>query len=185
MNAGCRALQDSEVFALYEIADNEYRCLISIGIRTGFRISEILSIQWIQVLNPDNSIRETVEVKKRYVKGATATRRVPLHDETKLFLKNYYESLDGLNKSHHTKLFKNHATTYHRGFKKLIRRIGIKEDAGTIAFHSFRKHFAAGMYQKLDKDIFALQKVMGHLSLSSTAHYVGVDEEKINNAFKK
>lgn len=182
---GCRSFTDEELQRLYGIATPMYRALISLGVRTGFRISELISIRWYQVINTDWTVRDTVEVFKRHTKGSTQSRRVPMHDETKRFVLEYLETIPVGDRNPHEKLFPGVYTTHFRKLKKLYTRASIREDMGTIATHTFRKSFADKMYKALDKDIFKLQMAMGHKSISSTARYLSANEEEIFDVMKK
>lgn len=182
---GCRALTNEELELMYLKANPHYRALICFGVRTGFRIAEIISLQWKQLSNEMGEIGLSVEVCKRNVKGSTESRRVPLHQECAVYLKQYYESLHPLERRPSDSVFPRHHTVYRKGLKKLVKKAGIDESGGRVSTHSLRKTFCRKMYLQLDKDIFKLQKAMSHKSISSTSLYLSVDSAEIEEAIRR
>lgn len=180
---GCRPLQDTELDKLLSQADPMLAALLSLGVRTGFRITELLSLTWGSVLNTDGSIKDAIEVPRRAVKGKTKSRRVPLHPDCKARLitltrAKYTGDATSL-------VFPMHRSTAHRQLKKALTLAGIKEDNGRVATHSMRKSFAKKMYEGLSGDLFKLQQAMGHANINSTVKYLQADAEEIEDAIRR
>ena len=87
MSVACRPLSDEEVGRVVESFSGRYalrdKAMFIVGIRTGYRISELLSLRIRDVLRPDGEIMDSVTVARRNVKGKTRGRTVPLHPEAK------------------------------------------------------------------------------------------------------
>lgn len=56
---------------------------------------------------------------------------------------------------------------------------------GKLGTHSMRKTFAERVHEKLGRDIFKTQKALGHKSLNSTASYLSVAQQEIDEAILK
>lgn len=174
--SGTRALTEKEVVELINnLSSNRDKCLFLLGLKTGFRISELLSIQLKDVMQ-DNAVKDSITVFKRNTKGKVASRTIPLNKATQVVIQQYVNTL-----GEQTWLFESQ-----KGNKlSRIQAWRIIKDAskgfkGKIATHSMRKTFASKVYQKLDKDIVKTQRAMGHKSINSTVAYIGIDQEEID-----
>lgn len=178
MTKGCRRLSSSEIVAIKSVMNLRDRCLFTIGLRTGFRISEILSLNVEDVLNP-NGISSSVYLKKKNTKGKNSGASVVLHPEIVSSLKEYlsdgrmigplFLSRGGMRLDRQG---------FHNALKKALKACAIHN--GRVASHSMRKCFAEEMCAALDNNPYKLQKAMRHKSLDSTAKYISVDDDEIN-----
>jgi integrase len=86
---GCRALTDDEVARVSQAFRGTYvaqdRALFVLGIKTSFRIAELLSLRVGDVWQHSQFL-ERVAVLNRYMKGKTEGRSVILHAEAKAAL---------------------------------------------------------------------------------------------------
>lgn len=188
---GCRALKDEEVAAVLAHLDgNAYplrdRALFLLGLRSGFRISELLSLRVGDVIQ-NGLLSPSVTVAKRNMKKKTAGRTVVLHPEAKEALALWITEM-GLADAK-TFLFKSRqggkALTRTMAWTILNRAYRACSMQGKLGTHSMRKTFAGRVHEKLGGDIFKTQKAMGHASLDSTAKYLAVDQEEIDEAILK
>ena len=181
---GSRPLLDGEIKLVIEtLTDPRDRALFILGIRTGFRISERLSLRVGDVFQY-GSITDRVEVQRKSMKKKLESRSVPLHDEAKAVLLHLIQ-VNGLTEN--DCLFQ-----CHRGDNKPLGRIqawrvlnaaySLVELSGNVSTHSMRKTFAAKVYKAVDKDIIKTQKALGHKNLNSTASYLSFAEEEIDDA---
>lgn len=171
-----KALTDTEIAAiLAQLGSARNRCLFILGLRTGFRISELLSLTWNDVLQYGD-IKPSISVTRRNMKGKIASRSVVLHDQAKEALCRYLIDFGGEPKA---RLFPISRIQAHRIIRAACTRAGI---AGAVSTHSMRKTFGQGVYQRTGKDIVATQRALGHRNLSSTQHYLEVDQEAIDKA---
>lgn len=180
--AGCIPLTDPEIDSLLAASSPQDRALFCLGIRTGFRISELLSITWKQLIDDTGTPLKSVEVPRRMVKGKTASRRVPLHEQAKKYIIEWH--CISKPKDPSAKAFPMHRSTAHRKFKKALKAAGVDMSKGRLGTHALRKSFARKMYKALDNDLFKLQKVMGHSSVSITCKYLNVDQDELEEAIK-
>ena len=164
--------------------------LFILGINTGLRISDILTIKFKDVLDNDYNIKESffiIEQKSRPKKGRT----VFINDMLKYSILEYYEYLINNNLFN----FEDYIFKSRKGKNKSISRIqawqilndsaelvGIKGNIGT---HTLRKTFGYWAYKKNNVDIFTLMKILNHSNISTTLRYIGIDKEEIRTIFKK
>lgn len=183
---GARNLTDIEIKALLEVLNIRDKCLFTLGIRTGFRINELLSLDVIDVFDGTN-VRDSVKVTKAHMKGKGSSRVVPMHPEAAELIRKYLEE-------HPVRLLefplfrtnpvrRMDMSTFHKALKKACTRAGI--GASGVSSHSMRKVFAANMFEALDQNIFKVQKAMGHASPQSTCSYLTADSLEIEDAIRK
>ncbi len=151
-------------------------CLFVLGLKTGFRISELLSITIDECIQY-GTMRDSITVNRADMKGKRVSRTVPLHAQAKTYLTEYIKSLDSALGC--TKLFPISRIQAHRILRDAVieARVG-----GKVSCHSMRKTFGMGVYKRSGKDIVATQKALGHVSLSSTTHYLSVDADTVDAA---
>lgn len=163
----CRALTDAEVaYMLGHTTSLRDQALIILGVKTGFRISELLSLTVADVQG------DTLTVRRCNMKGKHSSRTVPLHAEAKRIVLEYIRmhSVSNL-------LFPITRQWAWRIIKDAAAGLG-----GRISTHSMRKSFGMRVYTKTGKDIVAAQRALGHKSLASTSHYLSVGQDVIDRA---
>ncbi len=170
-----RSLTDSEINSIIAHMDSKRDiALFQLGIRTGYRISELLSLRIYDVYT-NGIVNDSVTVKRANMKGKTVSRTVPLHDKAKHAL-NEYITADMLKDQRLFNIGRVHAW---RILKQATNQLGIK---GKVSTHSMRKSFAMGIYERTNKDIVDTQKALGHASLASTSHYLDVNRDTVDAA---
>lgn len=193
--AGCRPLTQEEVLRCSDAFQGRYhvrdRCLFVLGVLAGFRIKEMLSLRVKDVV-ANKQIRNTVEVKRRFMKGKHESRTVYLAPAAREAIYAQVQALVWA--SPKTYLFKaqgdkNKPISYERARMILIEamaRVGITENIGT---HTLRKTFADMMYNQFIRmrqlgehidPFMELSQVLGHLDPKSTTHYI-----KFRDLFRK
>lgn len=183
------------------------RAIFCTGINTALRVSDLTSLDLIDIFKEDLTFRNTVgateQKTKKYKEFAINDK---LKEELIKYICCYFHilydirigidsiSLDRLTdqereqvrKIVRTKpLFPSERTTEHisryqvdRILKSTAKKCGL-ENIGT---HSMRKTFGYWFYQRT-KDIATLQKMLNHSSQRETMIYIGLEQEEINNAY--
>jgi site-specific recombinase XerD len=185
---GCRPLAKNEVEAIksnilstkHGLRDMAIFCL---GIKSGLRISEILSLKVKDVFQ-NGRVVERVTVAKHSMKGGKASRSVILNEEVRQAILEYLEAFKS---SPDSFLFKSQ-----KDFNRPLTRIQayrILKDAydkasltGKLATHTMRKTFANNVHNALGHDIFKTQKALGHSNIRNTVFYLSFKEEEIEQA---
>lgn len=187
---GCRPLTDDELRRVLERLDGHThalrdRALIILGTRSGFRISELLSLRVCDVRDG------RVCVARKKMKGQKEARTVLLHREAQAALdarigelarQGYSDSETFIFRSRQGGNRPINRRTAWEMLTQAYRQCGL---VGKIGTHGMRKTFAKDMYRKLGKDIIKLQLAMGHAEVTSTAKYVGAEAQEIDDAILK
>jgi site-specific recombinase XerD len=198
--AGCRALTDNEVKVVRKSFSGVYKrrneALFVLGVRAGFRISELLSLQVKDVLQYGKLV-DRVEVSRRHMKGGKAgkasSRSVPLHPEARAALSVWLEVLTVMLKGTldpQTPVFCSRVKDAATGLRRAISReqawrilkeaYTTNELSGKLATHSMRKTFATRVHAHYHGDLLKTQKALGHANINSTIKYLALDEAEVD-----
>lgn len=179
--AGCRALSEVEIYQILSaMKTRRNKFLFILGIRTGFRISELLKLKVSDVYR-DGQPLDRIRVQRRFLKEKRGSREIPLHPQAQAMIKDYVRSLEPGTQE----LFPSRAGgaltrfTAHKIFKDAFKAAGIK---GPVATHSMRKTFARKVYNALGKDLVATSQALGHAHISTTIDYIDVNQKDIERA---
>lgn len=187
--SGCRSLTNEEIQSTLKALDSpRNKCLFILGLRTGFRISEILSLRWKDVFQngaPVNRIR----VQKRNVKGKTKTREVVLHPEAKAAILELSKTIPStfILEGSNVPLFLSRNGIWqsisrfaaHKILKEAYEAAGV---TGHVATHTMRKTFAGNVHRALKHDLVATKEALGHSSILTTVKYLEVKRDAIDAA---
>lgn len=181
---GCRSLTDDEVRQVYETLGNERdRCLFVLGLRTGLRISELLSLR-VKDVWENEQVTEWVTVSKANTKGRLESKTLPLAESARKAIQDYLsrrEWLEGMQPLFRSTKGRQAITRVqaHRVLKAAFNRLGL---TGKLATHAMRKTFAHKIHNAFGGKIEKTQQALCHKSLSSTASYIQVDREEVVSA---
>jgi site-specific recombinase XerD len=163
--------------------------LLVLGCRTGFRISELLSLRLGDVWREEKVLSE-VEVARRYMKGKRRSRRLPLHQEARTALEPWIRELLEAGATSSTPLFPSgldftRPLNRRSAWKLLKRAYRHCELSGKLATHTMRKVFARRMRKATGGDLRKIQLLLGHSELETTVKYLEDDENELNDAVLK
>ena len=156
------------------------RGLFMIGVSTGGRISELLSLTIGDVYQNGGAVSDLL-YSKSVVKGGEVSRAVPVNVDGRAAIdalidwhREKYTTLTpsrplfpSRNKKGTVALNRQSA---HDMLKAAFMAAGLN---GKIATHSLRKSFAQRIYEE-SGDIYLVQELLGHRSVSTTQKYIGV-----------
>ena len=157
------------------------RGLFMLGVSTGGRISELLNLRVGDVYQNGTAVTDLL-YDKSIVKGGETSRAVPVNidgrnaiDALIAWHRETYQNTDpdrplfcSRQKSGSVPM---HRQTAHDILKDAFTAAGLN---GKLATHSLRKSFAQRVYEQ-SGDIFLVQELLGHKSVSTTQRYLGVD----------
>jgi integrase len=195
---GCRPLTDEEVKLISQSFSGTFakrnKALFVVGVRSGFRISELLALR-VGDVQQHGKIVDHVTVARRYMKKKTEGRTVPLHPEARAALSVWLEVLQKMLKGHldpQTPVFCSRVRDQETGLRRPISReqawrilkeaFTANELTGKLGTHAMRKTFANRMYDKLGHDLVKTQRALGHKNINSTVAYLSFREEDITAA---
>ena len=157
------------------------RGLFMLGVSTGGRISELLSLRVGDVYQNGRPVTDLL-FDKSIVKGKETSRAVPVNVDGRHAIaelvnwhRDRYGDLDAnrplfpsRNKKGHVAL---NRQTAHDLLKDAFMCAGLN---GKLATHSLRKSFAQRVYEQ-SGDIYLVQELLGHRSVATTEKYLGVN----------
>ena len=191
---GSRALKPeeiAEILATLSSTPNGPRdcALFLLGVRTGFRISELLSLRVSQIFQNGHFV-DRVTVERAHMKRKLEGRTVILHPEAKEALEAWVTELTKKHPLPDTFIFKSRnggnqpidRQTAWELLSKTFKKCGLTGKLGT---HCMRKTFAKRVYDKLGHDLVKTQKALNHKSINSTVSYLSFADEDIDDAILK
>lgn len=188
---GCRPLTDEETKRVAQSFKGRFekrdRALFLLGVKSGFRISEILSLR-LRDLIANDRLLDRVTVQKRYMKKKRQSRSVILNADAKAALADWIDELraEGVDDDG-TYVFRsrngrNRAIGRVQAYRILEVAFEANGMTGKLGTHSMRKTFANKVYQNLDGDLVKTQQALGHRSINSTVSYLSFRQEEIDSA---
>lgn len=192
---GTRPLNNNEIRLVSGCFDGIFearnRGLFILGVSTGGRISELLSLQIGDVYQNGRPVTDLL-YNKSIVKGGEVSRAVPVNRDGRRAIDaliswhiDYYgmtENIRPLFPSRNGQGEKRMSRrTAHDVLKKAFIEAGLN---GHLATHSLRKSFAQRLYDRTG-DIFAVQEMLGHKSVSTTQKYLGVNYANVKEALEE
>lgn len=146
--------------------------LFLVGINTGLRISDILSLKVSDVRNQTHlTLREKKTSKIKRIKIMGISRELEDYIEGMLDEQYLFPSKKG----HNQPITRVQA---YRILNKAANAIGLREEIGT---HTLRKTYGYHFYQKT-KDVALLQELFNHSSPSVTLRYIGINQDVMDRA---
>ncbi|MDO5293692.1 MAG: site-specific integrase [bacterium] len=157
-----------------ELLRSGYRnyMLFLVGINTGLRISDILTLKVKDVRDQTHLTlkeKKTSKIKRLKITGITEE----LNDYTENMEDEQY--LFASQKGYNQPITRVQA---YRILNKAAANVGIKEEIGT---HTLRKTYGYHFYQKT-KDVALLQELFNHSSPSVTLRYIGINQDVMDKA---
>ena len=189
---GTRPLNNKEIRLVSACFDGTFaarnRGLFMLGVSTGGRISELLSLQIGDVYQNGKPVTDLL-FDKSIVKGGEVSRAVPVNRDGRRAI----EDLISWHRERYQNTEKNRPLfpsrngqgqqpmsrrTAHDVLKVAFEEAGLN---GHLATHSLRKSFAQRLYDRTG-DIFAVQEMLGHQSVTTTQKYLGVNYASVREA---
>ena len=177
--SGARVIKDKntikDLLDVYPV-NSKKRLLIEYALRSGLRVSDIITTKVKDVYNQD-----TYKVTE---KKTGKTKELALHDALKLSIVNYVNEngltpddflfYSNMNKQSHIQRVQAHKIVAKAGDM-----IGLK-----LSCHDLRRSFGYAAYSQ-GVPVELLQIIFQHSSQAVTLRYIGVTQENINNVYKK
>lgn len=185
---GARPLTEQEISGvLNDLKTLRDKTLFQLGVRTGLRISELLSLTWNDVTQ-HGEIGEYVHVARKNTKGKLESKTLPLGPTIRGSLKAYFESIwtnsESVDLTQPLFLSRqsNKAITRAQAHNVLSDAFKSQKLTGKMGTHVMRKSFAQRIHKAMGEKIEKTQIALCHRSLSSTQSYIAIDREEIEKA---
>ncbi|MDE0686436.1 MAG: site-specific integrase [Candidatus Poribacteria bacterium] len=182
---GTRPLDTHEIRKVADCFDGTFKTrnhgLFMLGVSTGGRISELLSLTIGDVYQNRTAVTDLL-FDKSIVKGGEISRAVPVNrdgrgaiDSLIQWHRDRYQNTKPdrplFPSRHKSGTVPMHRQTAHQMLKKAFIAAGLN---GKIATHSLRKSFAQRVYEQ-SGDIYLVKELLGHRNVSTTQQYLGVN----------
>lgn len=185
---GCRPLSPGQLDDALRQLRGRYRlrdrALLTLGVYSGLRISELLSLRVGQVWD-GNQMRERFYLDRRATKGKIHGASIVLHPKAATALARWIASRaevragDYLFPSQRSPASPLGRRWVSRLLERAFKQAGVDGMAGT---HCMRKTFAANVHRALQGDLFGLSRALRHSSPLTTLAYLSFDQDKIDRA---
>ena len=179
-----KILTTEEIQLLFSdgFADNPFpardRALFGICLYTACRISEACSLKTQDVYYRKGQVRDQLLIRKNCTKGKLATRAIPIIEDLRLLLVNYFPSPRTYN------LFSGQGSKGHlhpdyaaQILRKACTKLGIRG----VSTHSFRRTALTQM-SNAGIPLRVIQEVSGHRTLDELQKYLEVSEAQVRGA---
>lgn len=158
--------------------------LIALGISFGLRIKDLLQLQWDDLLNSDNSIRNsytTIESKRRRV------REIEINSLAQWAITEYLTSINyEIKKSDY--LFRSQKTNKPLNIssacmliKNTLKKAEVNPEYNYCS-HSLRKTTGSNMYNN-GADVWEISNLFGHQSMQQTLCYIGITKKRTKELY--
>lgn len=174
-----RSKKDLKTVENYLAGNKRNKLIFIMGINTGLRVSDILS------LNVEDVEHKTyIEIRE---KKTGKYKRFPLNNKLQKLIKEYliYRKKN-YSTDYNEPLFvgKKHKrldrSQVYRFLNKACSEVGITENIGT---HTMRKTFGFHFYKQFN-DVALLQKILNHSSPAITMRYIGIAQDEIDTSYR-
>lgn len=164
--------------------DENYKfcLLISIGVFTGLRISDLLTLRYSDILSKETfSIQEKKTKKQRSIKVNKDLKEIV----ARIVQKTKMKDLNGqifINKYGTKPIDKSYVNVK---LKEIMIKYRIKLD-GNVSTHTFRKTLGRRVMEVnsySNESLVLLMELFGHSSMSITKRYLGIREQEIHNVY--
>lgn len=138
---------------------------------TGMRRDELIHLEWIDIDLGRGILH--VQPKPGWNPKNYKARTIPINKQAK-------EVLLGLPRTGNRVISKCHPTSLSRAFKRVLRRVGIKN----ACLHTLRHTYASHLVMS-GVDVATVQKLLGHSSITTTMKYAHLSPEHLQDAANK
>lgn len=187
---GCRPLDDAEISAILRALGSNAnakrdQALFVLGITTGFRISELLSVH-VRDISCAALRPQFLRIPKSRMKGKRKSRSAVVAPIARPYLEARLDEMRLLTRSvGNLPVFmsrKNHGAISrvqaHRILATAFERADVIGAARELGTHCMRKTFAARMWEAHDGNIWKVQNALGHASPTSTVAYLSFNQDE-------
>lgn len=199
---GCRPLTRIEVMhlvnAMAGVNQVRNRAMVLIGFNTGYRISEILSLRRMDLVDEFGGMFDQVKVARKYMKGNKSSRSVELNSGAKKAFKTLLVHLEAQGFLFGEDfLFQSHkgGPLSYSGAWRCFRLAAFKAKIpGGVGTHSMRKTFANNAYMNMRKKraagspidpLRSVSELLGHKDINTTIKYLSFCQDDIKETLEE
>jgi integrase/recombinase XerD len=173
MPGKAKVLSPKEISDIFRVLRNSrYQALFALGIYTGLRIAEIISLRYDQVFNENGGVKNVLKIVRSKKKN-TVCSEIPIHPKLRNWLKAYRKELGEsgwLFPSDNSAAGHLQRVRAHYILRDAFDRLRLK-DAST---HSMRRTCLTNM-SRAGVPICTIQDISGHSSLGQMREYAAAN----------
>ena len=175
-----KILTTEEIDLLFNegLTNHRDRTIFAICLYTGCRINECVSLRTTDVYYRQGIVRPEIVFRKGTTKGKLATRCIPVIEELRLMILNYYPSprtwffFPGLGQTGHL-----HPESASRILRRACNKVGIQG----VSTHSFRRT-ALTLMSNEGIPLRIIQEISGHRNLEELQKYLEIKPSQVRGA---
>lgn len=155
--------------------------LFVLGINTGLRISDLLTLKYQDVAEGPNKLSDIIQIKE---KKTGKTKLFYINDAAKKALHDYMRKT-GYDPDRYlfaSRKGNNQPISRVQAYRIINDACAVARVDGAVGMHTLRKTFGYWAYQQ-GIDITLLMKIFNHSTPSITLRYIGITQEDINNVY--
>lgn len=169
------------VLKLHRDGDYKFSLLIALGTFSGLRISDILSLQWHQLID-----RDVIELNERKTKKY---RKIKINQDLRSIIDSNYQAMGS--PSLNTLVFANKYGTKQINVQWVnvkLKLVFSKYSVNTTnaSSHSLRKSFGRRIWalnNHSEKSLVLLSELFNHGSIQTTKRYLGIKEQELFDVY--
>ena len=160
------------------LTNHRDRAIFALCLYTACRINECVTLRTTDVYYRQGIVRPEIIFRKGNTKGKLDTRCIPVIEDLRIMLLNYYPSprswffFPGLGKKGHL-----HSDSAGRILRRACNKVGVQG----VSTHSFRRTALTQMSNE-GIPLRVIQKISGHRSLEELQKYLEVKPEQVLGA---
>jgi len=164
--------------------DWKFCLLITTGMFTGLRISDILTLRWNDIMGKEHievTEKKTKKVRKILVNQQLQETVSRISDKINHFDPNEFIFINRFGKKTISPQFVNWK------LKELMKKYEVVKDTTKIKSHSIRKSFGRRVWEnseRSEKGLIMLNEIFNHSSIKTTKIYLGIREKEIMDVYQ-
>lgn len=156
--------------------------LFVVGINTGLRIADLLTLTWADVLSEKNKFKDVIFIRE---KKTGKEKRFPINENAQEALRRLFKALDiqeyvcPIFSSRNGNLKALSRSQAWRTINAACNSVGVPENVGT---HTLRKTWGYWAW-KSGIPLPIIMEVLNHSNIAVTKRYLGITQDEINKAY--
>jgi integrase len=173
----------SLILKLERDKDLKFALLVAVGVYTGLRIGDVLSLRWNDLLE-----RESLQVTEQKTKKG---RKITINPQLQAIVRRVYGKQGGAEPD--GLIFLNRWGTaaisrqyVNNKLKLIAAKYKVTKDPSAIKSHSLRKSFGRRVFENNDnseRSLILLSDILNHSSIKTTKIYLGIRDTEIADVY--
>jgi integrase/recombinase XerD len=179
---GARPLAKAEIAAVLKCCEGRDKALVLIGLNLGLRVSELVSLQWQDVMD-QGRVLPLVYLSAAVTKGRKP-RTIPVNKRAAAAILEHRRRVCGGKGEPTGYLFPGRANGHicRRHVNRLLQRCFAEARlGGRLSSHTLRKTFGT-LLSEQGISLPVIQELLGHADISTTRKYIGVGMSSLQDA---